>query len=111
MHFQYPDSEHFREAVPLVVQMAKTRDVPLDKAIHAGYVIEGYGFSFWPGQPAVFGAAEKYGEAEMLADLQDLADPKKFAAGDEAARAKALPWALIRQVLMAMIQKWLLQLS
>lgn len=106
MSFPYPTRDQTAEYIPVALQLLKGQSVPFDKAGHSGWVVGGYGLSFWPGEPKMLGAREKYGKAEAIADLESISvAPEKFGDAENQARAKALPWNLIIAMIFAAIQE------
>lgn len=103
MAYKYPTLPDVQVAVPVIADAIKNRDVPAKNVVHAIFVVEGYGLSMYPGDPAIFAASAKvYGKDEALADLELLAAPEgeKFA-------AKAIPWRLMFAVLAKLLEEYL----
>lgn len=114
-HYPYPTTPQAAEEWP-VVQRILHGDMP-EPAIgaKAAHTLTGYGFSFYPGEPGVFGAEaacceapQGYGKADLERDLDEhFAGALAGAEGTAAASPKALPWKLIGALLMKFLMEYL----
>ena len=100
--FQYPKIEDAKEVFPVLRDALRGTPQPIDKSVHAVYVVTGFGLGVSPGQPAEAGVITMSDQAVVSA-LESVLDGEE----GNASAAAAIPWELLIPVLLEVAKRWL----